>query len=360
MRIFMSTPTYIQGPGVMTQLPTLAAKQGTRPLLIADAGITTLLQPVLRDAFAAADMALRLHPFTGEVSLSNLDALTAQVRPEQPDVIVGIGGGKALDAAKGVALRLGLEMISVPTIASTDAPASRGIVIYAEDHGLGGVEQMPRNPACVLVDTAWIARAPARFLSAGIGDAIAKKSEVDACRGAGGINKHGTPASLTALAVADACYDCLRKQGPQAMAAFADATPNAAFEDVVEACVLMSALAFENGGLSLAHAMALGLTQARGVAQRLHGEHVAYGLLVQLALEGRDDAAIVDMASFYRSVALPVTLAELDMPEPSDAELVAIATANLASPRPPNSTVVLDVATVTQAFQRVEAVVAGI
>ncbi len=35
--------------------------------------------------------------------------------------------------------------------------------------------------ACVLVDSEWIARAPARFLSAGIGDAVAKKFEADAC-----------------------------------------------------------------------------------------------------------------------------------------------------------------------------------
>ncbi len=102
-----------------------------------------------------------------------------------------------------MALRLGLEMISVPTIASTDAPASRGVVIYNEDHRLADVEQMPLNPRCVLVDTKWIARAPARFLSAGIGDAIAKKFEADACLASGGLNKHGTPPSLTALAVAD-------------------------------------------------------------------------------------------------------------------------------------------------------------
>ncbi len=144
------------------------------------------------------------------------------------------------------------------------------------------------------------------------------------------------------------------------MAAHAQAMPYSAFEDVVEACVLMSALAFENGGLSLAHATALGLTQARGVSQRLHGEHVAYGLLVQFALEGRDDAALLDMADFYRTVALPVTLAELDMPKPSEAELEAIARANLAAPRPPNTTVALDLATVVQAFRRVEALVAQV
>ena len=217
MRIFMSSPSYIQGPGVMAQLATLAARHGARPLVIADAGITPLLEPVLRDSFAAAQLDMHLLPFASEVTLAVLDALAARTGALKPDLIIGIGGGKALDAAKGVALRLGLEMISVPTIASTDAPASRGIVIYDEKHGLGGVEQMPHNPLSVLVDTAWIARAPARFLSAGIGDAIAKKFEVDACRAAGGINKHGTPASLTALAVADACYDCLRAQGPQAL-----------------------------------------------------------------------------------------------------------------------------------------------
>jgi glycerol dehydrogenase len=360
MRIFMAPACYIQGPGAMARLPEVARRHGESPWLIADAGIMAMLEPELRASFGAAGLALRLQAFEGEITHTRLDALAAHARPEQPSVVVGIGGGKVLDVAKGVALRLGLQMISVPTIASTDAPASRGIVIYHDDHSLAGVEQMPRNPDCVLVDTDWIARAPARFLSAGIGDAIAKKFEADACLTSGGRNKHGTPPSLTAMAVAEACYTTLRAHGPAAMRACAAKTPDAALESVVETCVLMSALAFENGGLSLAHAMALGLTQARGVAQRLHGEHVAYGLLVQFALEGRDDATILDMAAFYRSVALPVSLAELDMQEPTEAELTEIARANLASPRPPNTTVVLDLPTVVQAFRRVEELVAQV
>lgn len=360
MRIFMAPACYIQGPGVMARLPEMARRHGERPWLIADAGIMAMLEPGLRAHFGAAGLALRLQAFEGEITHARLDALAAHARPEQPTVVVGIGGGKVLDVAKGVALRLGLQMVSVPTIASTDAPASRGVVIYHDDHSLAGVEQMPRNPDCVLVDTDWIARAPARFLSAGIGDAIAKKFEADACLASGGWNKHGTPPPLTAMAVAEACYTTLRAHGPAAMRACAAKTPDAALESVVETCVLMSALAFENGGLSLAHAMALGLTQARGVAQRLHGEHVAYGLLVQFALESRDDATILDMAAFYRSVALPVSLAELDMPQPTEAELTEIARANLASPRPPNTTVVLDLPTVVQAFRRVEALVAQV
>ena len=358
MRIFMAPACYIQGPGAMAQLPALARRHGERPWLIADAGIMAMLEPVLRESFGAAQLTLKLQAFDGEITHQRLDALAAQARPEQATVVIGIGGGKVLDVAKGVALRLGLEMISVPTIASTDAPASRGVVIYHDDHSLAGVEQMPRNPDCVLVDTEWIARAPARFLSAGIGDAIAKKFEAEACQASGGLTKHGTPPSRTAMAVADACYTTLRAHGPAAMRACAAKQPDEALESVVETCVLMSALAFENGGLSLAHAMALGLTQARGVSQRLHGEHVAYGLLVQFALEGRDDATILDMAAFYRAVNLPVTLAELDMPQPSEEELVAIARANLASPRPPNTTVALDLATVLQAFRRVETLVA--
>src|SRR5690606_42099045 len=66
---------------------------------------------------------------------------------------------RALDAAKGVARRLARPFISVPTIASTDAPASRGLVVYDDAHRPAVVEQLARNPEVVIVDTAVIAAA---------------------------------------------------------------------------------------------------------------------------------------------------------------------------------------------------------
>jgi glycerol dehydrogenase len=87
--------------------------------------------------------------------------------------------------------------------------------------------------------------------------------------------------------------------------------PDEALERLVEASVLMSGLAFESGGLSVCHAMTRGLSAVPGPSSALHGLQVAYGLLVQLALEGRDSDFVADIRGFFAQAGLPLSLAEL-------------------------------------------------
>jgi glycerol dehydrogenase len=131
-------------------------------------------------------------------------------------------------------------------------------------------------------------------------------------------------------------------------------TPDADLEALVEATVLLSALGFENGGLSVSHAMTRGLQMAPTTASALHGDHVAYGLLVQLALEDRPEPLIEDLRRFYREVGLPCRLADLGMNEPSEADLRALAEKAMLSdnisrfPRP------VDAARLEAAIRRIE------
>jgi len=74
---------------------------------------------------------------------------------------------------KIVADRLGIPVVVVPTIASTDAPCSACAVVYNEEGVVVRVEYQKRNPDLVLVDSEIIAQAPERFLVAGMGDALA-------------------------------------------------------------------------------------------------------------------------------------------------------------------------------------------
>lgn len=62
-----------------------------------------------------------------------MDALTAQIDPMRPDFLVGMGGGKAIDTAKGVAHRLGIPLVSLPTLVSNCAPITALSVVYRED-----------------------------------------------------------------------------------------------------------------------------------------------------------------------------------------------------------------------------------
>ncbi len=57
--------------------------------------------------------------------------------------------------------------------AASDAPCSALSVIYTTEGKFKRYLILPKNPDVVLVDTGVIARAPARFLVSGMGDALA-------------------------------------------------------------------------------------------------------------------------------------------------------------------------------------------
>src|SRR5262249_41241312 len=88
-----------------------------------------------------------------------------------------------------------------------------------------------------------------------------------------------------------------------------------ALERLVEANTLLSGLGFESSGLAAAHAVHNGLTAAPATHAYFHGEKVAYGLLVQLVLEGQPPSVVEPVLSFAAAVGLPITLAEIGLAE---------------------------------------------
>lgn len=352
-RIFMAPGYYVQGPGSLDLVGEKAASLGERIALICDADVLGLIGDRLARSFERSGLTASTHAFSGEITLRAVERLAGEAAAARPDVVVGAGGGKAIDAAKGVARRLATAFVSVPTIASTDAPASRGIVVY-DDHHRPVIEQLDRNPDFVIVDTAIIAKAPARFLRAGIGDAISKKFEVEACWAAKGRTKHGTRGLRTARLIADDCYRVLREHGLAAMRAAERVEVTGDLEDVVEAIVLLSCIAYENGGLSLAHAVASGLGAMPGPRDAAHGYHVAYGTLVQMVFEERGNDEVEDLMRFLRDLGLPVSLTELGLAAPTDDDMGALAAATVTSPIARNQARSVDAAGIAAAIRAVE------
>jgi glycerol dehydrogenase len=84
---------------------------------------------------------------------------------------------------------------------------------------------------------------------------------------------------------------------------------------LVEANTLLSGLGFESSGLAAAHAVHNGLTAAPATHAYFHGEKVAYGLLVQLVLEGQPRSVVEEVLHFATEVGLPVTLADIGLAE---------------------------------------------
>lgn len=324
---------YAQGPGALSLLPALLRDLGVGRLgLIVDPALAGTVGRRLRAELEGAGFAVASATFGGECTQAEIGRIAALLGSSGCEAVLVAGGGKAIDTAKGVAKAGGLKLVVAPTIASNDSPTSRLIVLYDDGHRIVGVERMPRNPDAVVVDTRLIAAAPVRFFRAGIGDALSKAFEVRACVEAGGSNFFDSPPPRTALLLAEACLATLREHGAAAVASVARGEPDEAVEAVVEATVLMSGLAFESGGLSIAHALTRGFTAEPAYGRALHGEIVGFGTVVQLVADPATAGRAAEIAAFAHGLGLPVTLAGLGG-DVSDADaLLRIGAATCAAP----------------------------
>lgn len=333
MIVYGSPARYVQGRGVLARAGEELAVFGKSAVLLIDPTIRASIGAALEQSCKSAAMTVVSHDFGGECGPAEVDRLERAVGTFRPELVVTAGGGKCLDTGKALAKRIGARVATVPTIASNDSPTSHVYVLYDEHHRLLRVEKLDRNPDLVLVDLDVIANAPAPLLLAGIGDAFVKRFEVEQAVKVRGVNVFGASPSIAALAMARACYDVLRADAAAALAAVrAGNAESQALERVVEACVLMSGLSFESGGLSIAHAMTRGLSAVKPLAHAMHGYQVAYGVTVQLVLERRDAAFMADHAAFFREIGLPLTIAQLGLRDPSPEDLGTIADLTLAAP----------------------------
>lgn len=315
LKVFSSPARYTQGPNATQDLCREMARLGIGgpALIVAGNSARALLQDTWKKTFAERSCGLDIHRFGGECSLAEIARIRQAAEALSAKVIIGAGGGKVLDAGRAAAEELDILFVSCPTVASTDSPCSAISVIYTE---AGVVEQIrihPCNPVLVLADTQVIMQAPPRLLVSGMGDALATWFEARACVASGSENLRGGKSTRSALALAELCYRTLLEDGIEALKAARAREITPAFERIVEANTLLSGLGFESSGLAAAHSIHNGLTVAPQTHSLYHGEKVAFGTLVQLALENCAQSEIDEVLGFCTAVGLPITLAGIGL-----------------------------------------------
>lgn len=218
------------------------------------------------------------------------------------DVVVGIGGGRIMDQAKLAAHRQNIDCILVPTSPATDAPCTSVAVIDGEYIECG-------CPKKVLVDESVLSQVPLRFFISGIGDALSTYYEA---------KHYKVPVSVEVLC--RSCKDTILNYGMQAKNDVEEGLMSEALSRCYEAILYMSGISFANSGGSGAHALSYGFSKK--CQKSLHGELVAFSLLVQLFLE--NDENIHELREFYHAIGLPCHLKEIGLDDISDEELLEI------------------------------------
>jgi glycerol dehydrogenase len=326
-RSFGGPGKYVQRAGELDRLAHHLRGMGKSALLLVDGFVLETMGKAIAHSFEGSGIAVRMERFGGECCAEEIERVTSVARAAKAEIVVGIGGGKTADTAKLAAIANDARIAIVPTIASTDAPCSAIAVRYTAE----GVYQesmfLSRNPDAVIVDSAVIARAPARFLVAGIGDALSTwfeaRSNLDSR--SGNLVQPKLPAPAAGIAIARACHDVLMRDALAARIAVEKGLLTPAVENIIEANTLLSGLGFENCGVSAAHGIHDGLTVLHETHGFFHGEKVAFGVLCLLMLEGRPLAEIEETARFCRALGLPTRLADLNLgaATPDDIEKVA-------------------------------------
>lgn len=325
--IFCSPARYVQGREATRTLGAELLRFGLtgQALILASPSARRQLEAAWRACLDEAGIVFEILDFGGECTLQEIARGQSAARGIGAGCIVGAGGGKVLDTARVVAAELAVPVACCPTAAASDAPCSASSVVYTAAGAFEKYLYCKRNPDLVLVDTSVVVKAPVRLLVAGMGDALATRFEAEAVRGAHKANVVGGASTLAAAALADLCYRTLIRDGVAAVAAAKVGAITPAFERIVEANTLLSGLGFESGGLAVAHSVHNGLTAAPETHDRLHGEKVAFGTLVQLVLEGRESGLVEEVMGFCQSVGLPMTLAELGLENLPTSKAAAIA-----------------------------------
>lgn len=310
----------VRGSGILSQCGSLIARLGQRPLLIGGERTLRAASPFVDDMLDGLTVAEA--SYQTDCCEAALAQLHQDVKAHGADAIIGIGGGKALDTAKLVAHQTRLPVVTIPTSAATCAAWTALSNVYSEQGAFRYDVGLPVCPDVLLLDYELVATAPRRTLVAGIGDAIAKWYEASVSSG------HSNQTLIIgAVQQARVLRDILFQKSAAAL----ENPGGEEWREVVDASVLMAGVIGGLGGAQCrtvaAHAVHNGLTQIPASHNMLHGEKVAYGILVQLRLEEMElgnslaAAARQQLLQFYRQIGLPMTLSDLGLAEMSLTDL---------------------------------------
>lgn len=332
-RAYGSPSRYIQGRYELDHIREHTEIYGKKVFFLIDVFFYQDMKAKFEALYAGSGSRIQCEQFGGQCTEDEILRCTGLAKELAPEVVVGIGGGKTMDTAKAVADNCGAVTVIVPTTASTDAPAMGLSVIYTPQGEHIGARHYKKNPDLVLLDTEILAKAPIRFLVAGMGDALSTYPECRANLQSSSPNyvNGGYRQTIAGLAVSKACHETILSKGVNAKKAAELGLCTKDVEDVIEANTLLSGLGVQNTSCAGAHSIAEGITVLPPCAKLLHGEVVAFGVLVQLIVEGAPAAEIDELYDFYNQVGLPTTFADLDIPDVTGEDIMKVAEASMHS-----------------------------
>ena len=269
---FATANRILFGRGKVSEAALLAMSMGRHPLLVAASGLDHA--SVLRTELEARGMAPAVFAVSGEPEVSTVSDGVRVARDEGCDLVIGLGGGSALDAGKAVATMMTNEgdvldylevigrgrslanapapYIAIPTTAGTGTEVTRNAVLASSEHGVKVSLRSPQMlPRAAIVDPGLTLSVPPDITANTGLDALTQLIEPFVCNRPNplvdGICREGIPRAAAALPRAVEEGDDIQAREEMSLAS------------------LFGGMALANAGLGAVHGIAAplgGLTHA--------------------------------------------------------------------------------------------------
>lgn len=316
---------YISKPDIIGESGKFIKKYGNKALVI---GSKTALKVVGEEFYKSLvehKIDYIIEEFSGFPTLTTIDRYVQKAAELGVNLIIGIGGGKVNDTAKVVGSKTKLPVIAIPTIAATCAAWAAVSILYDEEGDFVTTFLNDNSPRLILADTRIIATAPARYTYAGIVDTLAKWYETVP-------NLEIAEDNITlniSVSGAKLAFDLLKKHGRKVVEDGQNNIITQATIDVIDAIIYLAGFvgSFTEDSLygGFAHPFYHASTRLANTRHRLHGEKVSLGLLIQLFLENKPEAYIIDTIRDFDQYHLALTLEEFGITDNATEDLYVVA-----------------------------------
>lgn len=321
MSYSLSLPAWSIGEDCYENIYKAARLYGTKVAVIGGKTALEKAADAIAHALKGTDMSLS-EPiwYGGNATFENVEKLMDMDTIKDCHMIFAVGGGRAVDTCKVVADKLHKPLFTFPTLASNCAGYTTIAIMYHASGVFREVYYPEHGPVHCFLNSTVIANSPEKFLWAGIGDSIAKEYESElASRGREMTN---TPAMGVTLA--RSVTHTLKKHSKQAMELIRAKKNGAALEECVLAIVvtagMVSAMTISDDkgesyyyNASAAHVFYYAAAAVPKCGKNhIHGELVAYGILVLMAMDRQWDT-LREFQKFAYDMKLPLTMDEIDL-----------------------------------------------
>lgn len=310
---------YRQGTGILEICGEEIRRFGKKAFIISGPRAFDAVKDRLLPGLAKAGVDHVIEIYTGQCSYEQAQIYADKCKAAGCNEVVGVGGGRIMDFSKAVGEYAGCGVINIPTSISTCAPFTCMSVMYTEEGAKKDCWRYSHEIDGVYLDLDVIAHCPIRYNAAGILDAMAKRIEI----------QNGKPVMrleenkfdlYSAFRIAEYIYDVLRQYGLQAIEDNRRHEVTRVLETVCFVNVAITGMvanitqSFSQS--AIAHSFYDGVRthftkEAKG---SVHGEIVAVGLFTQLYYNRLKEEK-EDLRAFMKAMDMPLTLAELGIPE---------------------------------------------